>query len=341
MVVFLIPGVFNFITIDLINLPAHVSYLTYLATLILLPWRGAIGYRRFYQGILIRNGQTKLVAYGTVIRLFSMAATALILFNYAKIPGVTVGAAALSVGVSTEAIASRLMVAKILRRFRDSENSEKPLTYRYITQFYYPLALTSIIALGVHPLVTFFIGQSRMAIESLAVLPVISSLVFVFRALGLSFQEVGIAKVGSKLEGYPAVRQFAYLLAVTVVCCLAIISFSPLAQIWLKDISGLSQDLADFSLIPLQIMTLMPGLSVLLSFQRSILVATRETSPLTWATVLEVVGIIIVIAAGILYLDMIGAIAATTALIVGRLAANTYLIAPFKKAISSKLSTPD
>jgi hypothetical protein len=334
MVLFLLPPVFNFITRDLINLPDHVAHLTHIATIIMLPWPGAIGYRRFYQGILIRNGLTRLVAYGTIIRLTFMAITALTLYFHSNIPGVAVGATALSMGVVCEAIASRFMVHRTLSHLRSIEaEEEEPLTYKYITHFYYPLALTSILALGVHPLVTFFIGQSRMAIESLAVLPVINSLVFIFRSLGLSYQEVGIAKIGKNWESYEPVRQFAFILAVSVVLCLGTISFTPLAHFWLVNVSGLSPELYDFSLLPLRIMTLMPGLTVILSFQRSILVATRYTSPVTWATALEVSGIILVIAVGILYHNMVGVVAATLALILGRLTANFYLIHPFRKAL--------
>ena len=39
-------------------------------------------------------------------------------------------------------------------------------------------------------------GKSRDAVESLAVMPVLYGLTFVFRALGLSYQEVAIALIG-------------------------------------------------------------------------------------------------------------------------------------------------
>ena len=51
MLFILIPPVFYYITMDLINLPVAIARLTYIATFILLPWPGFIGYRRFYQGI--------------------------------------------------------------------------------------------------------------------------------------------------------------------------------------------------------------------------------------------------------------------------------------------------
>jgi hypothetical protein len=338
MLVFLIPPVFYFITMDLIGLPETVARLTYIATVILLPWPGAIGYRRFYQGILIRYNLTRRVAYGTILRLFSITTTALILYFYADFNGVVVGAIALSTGVLAEAIASRIMAFKTVRSLPDSDDDYRPLNYNKIFTFYYPLAMTSLLALGVHPLVTFFVGHSRMALESLAVLPVINSLIFIFRSIGLSYQEVGIAMVGKEWEGYKNVRDFAFILSLTVIMILGVIAFTPLSRLWFGYLSGLSLALTDFAIIPLQIGVLMPGLSVLLSLQRSILVAARNTAPLTWATLLEVIGIIIVLYISTFFLQAIGAIAAASAYIIGRLVANFYLIHPYRKIVKNNVS---
>jgi hypothetical protein len=239
-----------------------------------------------------------------------------------------VAAIALTVGVVVEAVASRIMVYRTVLSIPQASNEYKPLTYRHIFTFYYPLALTSMLALGVHPLVAFFVGHSLMALESLAVLPVINSLVFIFRAMGLSYQEVAITLIGKKGEFYSAVRDFALILGFGVVFILGLIAFTPLAEFWFGAVSGLSIDLVKFSILPLQIMVVMPGLSVMLSFQRAIQVSSRETSHLTWATVLEVLGIVIVLYILTYQLNMIGALAATSALVVGRIIANLYLIRP-------------
>jgi hypothetical protein len=333
MLMFLIPPVFYFISMDLIGLPARVAELTHMATFILLPWPGAIGYRRFYQGMLIRNNLTRRVAYGTILRMTSIILSAALLYLFVDLPGVAVAASALSVGVVVEALASRMMAFPTVRYLPEPEKDDQPLSFRGIYKFYYPLALTSILALGAHPMVTFFIGHSRMALESLAVLPVINSLVFIFRAIGLSYQEVGIALLGKKSENFRVVRDFAAILAFSVVSLLGIIAFSPLADFWFGSISGLSAELTRFAIIPLQIMVIMPGLSVLLSFQRAILIIVRKTSALTWATSLEVTGIFIVLYLSTVVFNVIGAIAATCAYITGRLAANMYLLPANFRAI--------
>ena len=331
MLVFIIPFIFDFFTIGLIRLPQQVADLTYNAMVILLPWPGAIGYRRFYQGILIRNNQTRRVAYGTVIRLTSMGITGLVLFYFSNFDGVMVGASALSIGVILEAIASKIMAWKIVEKLKkeklNSIENEK-LTYKEIYNFYYPLALTSTITLGVQPLVIFFIGQSRLPIESLAVLPVITSFVFIFRSIGLSFQEVGIALLSKYKGSYPVLKNFAVMLGIISAATLGLIAFTPLSDFWFKTVSGLSFELTHFAKIPLMIMILMPGLSVLINFQRAVLVESRYTKPITWATIAEVVVILIVLFISIKYFDAVGAVAATLALIIGRIGAITYLTPP-------------
>ena len=331
MLIVLVPPVFKLITRSLMGLPEDVARLTYLATAAMLPWPGAIGFRRFYQGILIRSHLTRRVAYGTILRLSSMAATGLVFFLFFRLHGAVVGAIALSVGVTVEALASRIMVHSSIKRLLAEETvpeeSDK-LSYRSIVVFYYPLALTSILNLGVFPMVTFFMGQSPMALESLAVLPVINSLVFIFRSIGLSFQEVGIALLGDRERNYRPLRKFVVLLGMTVLILYAIVSFSPLAFLWFNKVSGLSLELSRFALLPTKILTVTPVMMVLLSFLRALMVNNRRTKQITLATAIELTTVIVLLVVTTQIFGMIGAIGAAVSLAVARMMANGYLIFP-------------
>jgi len=328
MLILLIPKFFFFITIELIGLPENVAQLTHIGTIIMIPWPGAIGFRRFYQGVLIRNHATRRVAYGTFVRLISMSATATGLFIFTSIPGVYIGTAALSSGVIMEAISTRIMVQPILKKLKNNESLTLPqagLSFRRISIFYYPLALTSMLTLGVHPLVTFFIGKSALALESLAVLPVVGSFVFLFRGVGLSFQEAAITLLGKSKENDRVIKRFATYLGIGLALGLILTAFTPLSRIWFSQVSGLSPILTTLALTPLMIMGIFPASTVLISFQRAILVQSGRTSPITGATLIEVFSIITVLYVAIIQFNMIGVTAAATAFVVGRMAANLYL----------------
>ena len=331
--ILLIPPVFNFIVRDLMDVPQDVARLTYIALLLLILWPPAIGYRRFYQGILIRNNLTRRVTYGTLVRFSVIALVGFILY-YTGIEGAYVGAATLSAAVFCEAIASWLMARKTVKRIlndgvpeEDSTESNKneKIGYKFITRFYTPLALTSLLSLGVHPFVTFFLGRSNMPIESLAVLPVLNSLVFIFRSMGLSYQEVNIALVGEKKQNYGTLRNFAFIIGVVVTVILGLIAFTPLASIWFIKVSGLTTELADLAYLPLKILLILPAMSILLSFQRSTLVVANNTKPISFATGIELFTILIVLLICIAYFDMVGVIAASLAYIIGKGASNIYL----------------
>jgi len=61
----LIPG--------LMGIPEPIATAAQPAMQIMTLWSAAIGWRRFYQGILIRFGQTRQVGYGTAVRLMVIA----------------------------------------------------------------------------------------------------------------------------------------------------------------------------------------------------------------------------------------------------------------------------
>ena len=169
-------------------------------------------------------------------------------------------------------------------------------------------------------------GKSRFPIESFAVLPVVNSLVFIFRGLGLSFQEVGVALLGNRFEAYRPLRNFALVLGAIMTTCLVLIAFTPAAAFWYRQVSGLSVELSRFSYLPTQIMFLLPGLTVWISFQRATLIGGKRTGPITGATLTEVILIVSVLFVSIHFYDAVGVVGAALAYLIGRLGANFYLI---------------
>jgi progressive ankylosis protein len=311
-----------------------VADLTHMATIILLPWPAAIGIRRFYQGVMIAHHATRRVVYGTVIRLLSMGSTAVILYRFTHLPGVYIGTAGLSVGVIAEALFTRIMVHATLEKLEKLERDgagHVPLGFIRISKFYYPLALTSMLTLGVHPLITFFIGKSVMAIESLAVLPVVSSFVFLFRGIGISFQEAAITLRGKSQADDRLITRFATVLGLGLAAGLLVTAFTPLSEIWFLQVSGLSLELAGLATVPLMIMGIFPSLTVLISFQRALLVRKGNTSPITLATIIEVAGILSILYLAIIQFRVIGVTAAAMAFLGGRIAANAYLHLKLRK----------
>jgi hypothetical protein len=348
LVLILLPPVFRVLAEGLLKLPEDVAGLTHTALILLLPWPAAIGYRRFHQGLLVRNNLTRLVAVGTVMRVVTMAITALLAARFSSLSGASVGSLALSCGVIAEAVATGLMTYMVPGdlRFRlplaegdgeiSPESSGPTLSQAQIFHFYMPLALTSILALGVQPIVTFFLGQSRFPLESLALFPVVQSFTFIFRSVGMSFQEVGIALLGERGEHYKALRNFVIGLATVSSLALGVVAYTPLVMIWYRDVAGLPPELIELALAPTRMLIILPGITVLISFQRALLVNARNTSPLGGATITEITMIAAVLFVGIWWFNMIGVYVAALALVLGRLLGNLYLVPPVWRLLKER-----
>lgn len=338
MVIVALPFVFHPFATNVLELPPRVVELAQIGTIMLIPWPAAIGFRRFYQGILIRAGLTNRVAWGTTLRFGGMALGGVLLWQGFELPGIVVGTASLSIAVTAEAIAARYMAARAMREVEEIEPQGKELTYREIIRFYTPLALTSMIGLSAPPMVTLFLGRSLFAIESLAIWPVLTGFIFLFRGIGLAWQEVVITLVGDNFEELRPIRAFTFSLAATTTIILAIVAFTPLSDLWFSEVSGLESTLVEFTRIPLMIMILLPATSAILSFQRGILVLSGRTSHITITTAIEVALVIVILLVLIGALNMIGAIAAAIAVITGRLIANGYITVPFLRVLRERRS---
>jgi len=300
-----------------------VLVILYKALAGLIPWAGAIGYRRFYQGVIIRHGKPKYVAFGTVIRVTTIIFAAIILSHTTKMNSAVIATTTLSMAVVFEAVATRFFAHKSVKNVLAIDTME-PISYRNIAYFYFPMATTPLIALAVPPMTTFFLLKGKFPTESVAVVPVLNSLTFIFRAVGLSFQEIAIALMDATYKNFKKIRNFMLMLFAFNLICYGIISFTPLSDFYFKVISGLPDDLASIAKIPARIMTFIPPLTALLAFQRSIIVKSGNTMPMTIATIIEV-GITFSILLTIPMFDIAGVIVSSSALLIGRIISNVYL----------------
>jgi hypothetical protein len=336
----LISGGMDYIVKELIKLPQNVAELTVKSLYILIPWPAAIGFRRFYQGLLISTGKTKFVAAGTIVRIVSMASIALVLSLTTKLAGALIAATALSAAVTLEAAATRLLSKNAVLHFRGL-NSDESLSGKEIWLFYYPLALTSVVALAVNPVLSFFLSQSKMPISSLAVFPVVSSFIFMFRGtFGLSFQEISIALFTNYHKKYLTILKFALISATSATAIVLLVALTPINFIWFHTVSGLAFSLCHIARVPLIILSALPALSVLLSLQRSLLIYNKNTAPVSIATAIEVGITIIVMYLGVKYSAYAGATVAAAALLAGRVGSNSYLAKPSLKVIGFIKNSP-
>ncbi len=285
---------YDYIARTLLRVPEGIVEPGRLGLQILTPWTASIAYRRFYQGVLIRYERSKMVGVGTAIRLVALTATlatgsALAYFEVLPIPGVAVGAGAVSIAVLTEAAFIGWITKPVIAdRLDGTPSADPPLNRSRFLSFYTPLALMPLLTLVIQPTGSAAMSRMPMAMESLAAWPVVHGLLFLIRSTGFALNEVVVALLG-KPDAYPALRRFTWILAAATSGSLLIFALSPLSDFWFRTISDLDPQLVEFCTFALLIGVLMPAYQVLQSWFGGMLVHARKTRGITEAVAIYVV----------------------------------------------------
>jgi hypothetical protein len=272
------------VVVGLIGAPTEIIEPSRIGLMIMTPWTWAIGYRRFNQGVLIRFGHSRSVGFGTLVRLSTDGLVLGIGYLIGNIPGTVVASSAVASGVVSEAIYAGLRVRPVLcNQLRQAPPIKQPLTFRTFLDFYTPLALTSLLYLLVQPIGSAALSRMPDALESLAVWPVVSGLIFMLRSLGFAYNEVVVAMLDEP-RMVSSLRRFAALLTTSTTALLLTIAATPLAGFWFQRVSALAPPLAMLAHWGLWIALPIPGLTVLQNWYQGTLVHSRHTRDIAGAT---------------------------------------------------------
>lgn len=290
---------YDFIARNVIGAPEAIIEPGRIGMMIMLPWTWAIAYRRTQQGLMIRFGHTKAVGVGTLIRLSANGIVLLAGYLIHTLPGIVVASSAVAVGVIAEAIYAGLRVRPIVRhQLRLAPRAEIPLTLRAFLTFYVPLALTSLISLLVQPIGSATMSRLPRALDSLAVWPVLSGLLFVLRSGGIAYKEAVISLLD---EPHAArnLRRFMMLLTAGGTLLLLLIALTPLSRLWFGDVMALSPTLLDLGRRGLIVGLFFPAIATLDSWFQGLLMHRRRTRGITEGVVLYTIVIAVGMGAGI------------------------------------------
>lgn len=291
---------YHFVAYRLLGLAPEVAAATRLGLTIMIPWSAAIGWRRYLQGVLIRNGRTKQVTYGTFLRMTTITSVAVSLLLTTKINGIAITATALIASVIVEAlyvhVISRPVVAKL--RETEPESGEQPLTQAQLVRFHSPLTLTTMIALATFPMVVAAISQMPAKTDSLAAWQVALTLGFLTRSFVFALPEVVIT-LGKSDEERETLRKFciyvgSYASGFVVLVCL----FK--ADKWFyMNVMEASKPLANVAHIAFFTLCLTPLIGALQSYLRGALTLYHYTSSRLTANMLGIGTLIVGLAVGI------------------------------------------
>jgi hypothetical protein len=287
------------IAVDLIGAPAEIIEPARTGLMIMLPWTWAIAYRRFNQGVLIRFGHSMIVGKGTLVRL---GADLLVLstgYLYGELPGIVVATSAVAAGVLCEALYIGIKVQPVLEGDLKPAPAVKPeLTSAHFLKFYLPLALTSLMTLLSQPLISSALSRMPRPLDSLAVWPVMSGILFLFRASGVAYNEVVVSLIDQP-GSYLKLKKFTALIAGVSTVFLILFAATPLSDLWFDDFSALQPHLIPLANTALWLGILVPAANTLQSWFQGLIMSSRKTRGIPEAVGVFLITTVLIYTAGI------------------------------------------
>ncbi len=274
---------YYFVVERLLDVPPVIIEPARIGLMIMTPWTWSIAFRRFNQGVLIRFGHSRSVSAGTLIRLTADGLVLVTGYMLGNIPGIVVATTAVAAGVISEALFVGYVVQPVLKfELKAAPPTAVPLTLQAFLRFYLPLAMTSLLTLLVQPIGSAALSRMPNALESLAVWPVVSGLIFMFRSLGVAYNEVVVALLD---EPHAALnlRRFSFWLGSSTTLGLLLLAATPLAEFWFGRVSALQASLVELARTGVWFALAMPFLAVLQSWYQGAILHGRRTGAITEA----------------------------------------------------------
>lgn len=312
-VILAVTPLYNGLLSKVMGIPDTVIDKSRQSFLFVIPWSAAIGYRRLWQGVLIRYKKTKAITITMIIRLITITGIMGIGLATEFIDGAPLAGMALSLGVIVGAVVSYFFVRPIIKeKIPKNPDPSQVLGWRKMIGFYYPLALTSFITLAARPILTAGLGRAPDPLESLAAWPVINSLLFVFHSIALSYQEVAVSLLPTP-AAYAKLRRFTLFIAAALGVLFLLVNITPLRRLWYVYVAGLTSELLPFTKIPTLILVLLPVAGSFISWYRGILVTKRQTPIITQAVLVNGAVLAAIMLTGARFLPVPGVITAAAA----------------------------
>jgi len=249
------------------------------AMVIMIPWTAFIAYRRFYQGVMIRSGNSKAVGSGTIIRIAVSGGVAILLGLLTQMPGAVIGGWALVSAVGAEAVYARYAARHNVNALRAIEPSPAfpALSMREVMAFHMPLALTSVMTWLVRPMMESGLATSPNANAVLAAFPVAYSIGLLLRAGGLACQEVIIA-LGKGETQLRTLYRFVWVVAGGATVLSLLLGFTPLLDVYMTTLLSVPTEIQPLVRLGVRALMLFPLFVGLQSYYRATLMLAGRTS---------------------------------------------------------------
>lgn len=313
---------FDVVTLRLIGLPPDVAEAVRIPLMIMTPWSGFIGWRRYLQGLMIRHGITKPVSYGTLMRMGVVAISGtFFVMSGSAATGLIAASIGLVLSVMLESVyihwASRPVIARYytyLSEEDDIKRGHRPrLDFKQILRFHWPLTVSTAITIGTMPIISFALSRTENPAISLAAYQFAHALLWLFRTATYALPEVVISQYSGDASR-PILKRFSFWVGFGLSAA-ALLAALTRTDVWfMRDVLGAAPPVAEVAHLAFWVAAPSPLLTALMSYVRGILTAHHRTKVRLTAISFGMVALSGVLALGI-WLGWNGPVTASIAIV--------------------------
>ena len=283
---------YDLVFLRLLGFPADVARAARPGLIALIPWAGAVGIRRYYQGVLIRFGQTKVVSIGSVVRLATMVVALLVGIALLPERGVMVGGLALLAGVIADMFVAVLFARRLLlQHVLPAESDEaQPAGLKMIPflAFFVPLIMTTALRFIGRPLMLSGIARSQEPMLALAAFPVAAGTLQMFSGFVQMLQQVTVAQIRDA-QSARVVQRFVLLVTAGCTAMVALVAFTPLANLYHGQAIGLEGAVLAMANVSLRLIVPAAGLTALQAYLQGLMIRESRTMTVNIAAIGNVI----------------------------------------------------
>lgn len=268
--------VYDFITRNVMAVPAPVAASAKIGFIIMIPWSGLIGWRRFLQGLLIRGGDTRAIGIGTFVRVFLICAVGFFLKAVTSLPSLQIVAIALILSVAAECIYIHFAARPFVVRVEKTWNDEQNLTTAKLISFHTPLTLSTMITMIAMPVLAAALAHAANPTQSMAAWQVAASVMFLFRSVTFALTEVVIARYRSPSESR---RLFAFCASVGALssALVLVLSAAGVSNSIFAKVLGAKPEIATLAVLAFVSTAAVPFLNAMCSYNKGVLTQQSKT----------------------------------------------------------------
>lgn len=273
--------------------PAAVVAAARPAFQLMLLWPAAIGWRRFYQGVLINHRQSGRVAMAGFARLGSVTLV-VILGVLLRVPGAALAGLALVTSVIAEAAAVTFFSRPYLPQGEPQAATAEPpdwapQTVRAIALWYWPLALTQVLVWIVQPFINGGVARTIAPEIGLAAWPVAWSTIGMVANSTRAVQQLALSLLHSR-QHYLVLRRFTWVVGIVAAGLMALLAYTPLGFGYMRWVLGLTGDLEAISRAALPALRLALVYPILMAQQNWLQGLLIRSGQPRWVNAAAVVG---------------------------------------------------